>query len=371
MKPRERVLAAFEGDEVFPVPADVFENGIHPVLEGKLLQHFGLAEDDHEGLLCELGACMRWARPLYVGPSLEVDLSRIPAYPHRNVTRNIWGTWDGYATYYDGLDRPLRAAQTVADVEAHAWPSPGWFDFGRVGWVWDAPESYQPVAPWAAARSEHARVAGGWSPVFCRLMDMFGMETGLMHLAARPDLVHAVVARVGEFLEEYYRRLARGGEGHYDLLAFGDDFASQRGLLLSPGQWRTYFLPLWKRLFTIAHQHGMKSMLHACGAVRSVLPELIDAGLDVLQVVQVTAAGMDPAELKCEFGRHLTFYGGIDTQQILPRGRPGDVRREARRLIDILGKDGRYILSSVHFLMDDVLVANALALYEEARSYRG
>ena len=110
--------------------------------------------------------------------------------------------------------------------------------------------------------------------------------------------------------------------------------------------------------------------MHSCGAVRPVIKDLIDAGMDVLEVVQLNARGMDPEELKKEFGRDITFYGGIDTQDLLPRGTPGEVRREVRRLIEILGWDGGYILSSWHFMMDDVPVENAVALYEEAAAYR-
>jgi len=371
VNPRDRVLAAVRGEEVWPVPADVFENGIHPRLETQLMRHFGIDQADHEGLLRAVGACMRWARPLYVGPKLEEDLTQQPVYPHQKVMRNIWGTWDGYATYYDAIDRPLRLAETVAEVEAYPWPSADWFDYSSAGWFWSTADSYQPLAQWAAGCADYARLGGGWSPVFCRIMDLFGMETGLMQLARRPDLIHATLDHVGNFLEEFYRRLACAGEGYYDFLGFGDDFASQRSMLLNPRHWRNYFLPLWKRLFAIAHAQGMKAALHSCGAVRPVLADLIDAGLDVLQVVQVTAVGMDPAELKREFGRHLTFYGGMDTQHILPHGWPEDVRGEARRLINILGKDGRYIFASMHFLMDDVPVENALAMYQEARTYRG
>ena len=370
MNPRERVLAAINGEEVLPVPFDVFENGFYPRLRAGLAQHFGVDKDDYEALLRALGACMRWARPLYVGPTPEEDVSQQPVYPLTKVFRNIWGTWDGLETYYDGLARPLRAAETIADIDAHAWPDPDWFDYERIGSLWDIPEGYVPVAQWAAERSDFARHGTGWNPVFSRVMDMFGMETGLMHLADRPDLIHATVAHIGEFLEEFYRRFARAGQGHYDFLGFGDDFASQKGMMLTPNMWREYFLPLWKRLFAIAHQHGMKASMHSCGSIRPVLGDLIDAGLDILEVVQVTAVGMEPANLKREFGRHLAFYGGIDTQRILPLGNPTDVRREVRRLIDTLGKGGRYILASMHFLMDDVPVENVLAMYDEATTYR-
>lgn len=371
MKPRERVLAAMDGETVFPVPIDVFENAFYPKPRAGLVRHFGLREDDDEGLLRNLGACLRYARPLYIGPLPEEDPTRKPAWPLKSVYRNIWGTWDGPETYYDGFDRPLRQAETVADIDRHHWPDPDWFDYDRVGWLWDTPEAFGPVAQWAARNSDYMRHGGGWNPVFSRVMDMFGMETGLMNLAARPDLIQATVAHIGEFLEEFYLRLARAGQGHYDIMGFGDDFASQQSMMCTPSKWREYFLPLWKRLFAIAHEHGMKVGMHSCGSVRPVLGDLIDAGLDILEVVQITAVGMDAKELKREFGRHLAFYGGMDTQHILPLGSPADVRSEVRRLIDTLGKDGRYIMASMHFLMDDVPAGNIVAMYDEAAKYRG
>jgi uroporphyrinogen decarboxylase len=123
-------------------------------------------------------------------------------------------------------------------------------------------------------------------------------------------------------------------------------------------------------LFAIAHENGMKAALHSCGSVRAVLGDLVDAGLDILENVQVMAVGMDPTELKREFGKHLTFYGGMDTQEILPLGSPDDVRREARRLIQIFGKGGRYIFCTTHYLMDDVTLENALAMHDEIKKFR-
>lgn len=373
MTPRQRVMAAMNGEELYPVPLDVFENGVHPLLRAKLLKHFGLADDDNEGLLKALQASIRWCRPLYIGPELEEDResSHVPVYPALKLVKDIWGTWgESAATYYDGLPRPFRDAETVGDIDAHPWPNPDWFDYNKVAWILDPPEAYIPVDQWARRNSDYARLAGGWSPIFAKAMDMFGIKTGLMKIAERPDLMEATVNHIGDFLEEYYRRFARAGRGHYDILAWGDDFASQQSLMLRPALWRQWFLPIWRRLFAIAHENGMKAALHSCGAVRKVIGDLVDAGLDILENVQTTSTGMDPAELKREFGKHLTFYGGMDTQVILPLGSVEDVRREVRHLIDTLGKDGRYIFTTSHYLMDDVPIENALAMHDEAFSYR-
>ena len=370
MKPREKVNAAISGEEIFPIPTDVFENGIYPILAGELCEHFALDKADHRGLIRALGAHLRWAKPVYVGPPLEEVLSeRVAAFPCEKITRNMWGTISGIGSYADLLsDRPLSSAETVGDIERYNWPDPDWLNYERIGWFFtDDPGSYLSPSQWAEKYSDYARVVGGWDPVFSRIMDLFGMEKGLMHMASRPDLIHATVAHIGDFLEEYYKRLAGACKGYSDILGFGDDFAEQNGMLLNPQKWREYFLPLWKRLFGIAHKHNLKTMMHMCGAVRPVLGDLIDAGLDIYQVVQVTAVGMKPQALKREFGKDLTFYGGIDTQYLLPHGKTEEVKLEVRKTIDIMGKGGRYILASMHFLMDDVPYENVLAMYEEAQ----
>jgi uroporphyrinogen decarboxylase len=373
MTPKERVLAAMNGEELYPIPSDVFENGVHWNLRAKLLCHFGLAEKDNEGLLKALDAHIRWCQPLYIGPPLEEDTSgkHTPIYPARRIVKDMWGTWgECAATYYDGLPRPLRDAETVADVEKHAWPNPEWFDYGQVGWLLDAPGDYIPVAEWGKRHSDYARLAGGWSALFARVLDLFGMEAALIKIAERPAVIEAAIAHIGNFHEEFYRRFARAGRGQFDILAWGDDYASQQSLLLRPELWRKWCLPIWKRLFAIAHENGMKAALHSCGSVRAVLPDLVDAGLDILENIQVMAVGMDPAELKRQFGKHLTFYGGMDTQEILPHGSPDEVRREVRRLIQILGEGGRYIFCTTHYLMDDVTIENVLAMHDEVRQYR-
>jgi uroporphyrinogen decarboxylase len=371
MNPRDRLLAAVAGQEILPIPVGVFCGRIFPKPQAELARHFGLAETDREGVLAALGAQDRFGEPLYIGPTLDdAPFEGEAAFPCTKVTRSIWGTWSGIASYYDGVDRPLKSVETVADVETHNWPDPDWFDYGRLGRPENAPDEFLPAAQWAERYSRYARLGGDWSPVCSQIMDLCGMEEGLILLATRPDLVQAMVAHIGDFLEEYYRRLAQASQGHLDFLHFGDDFAGQQGMLLRPAKWREYFLPTWKRLFAIAHKHSLKAWLHSCGAVRPILGDLIDAGLDVFETLQVRAAGMDPVELKREFGAHLTFYGGVDTQELLPFGTTDETRREVRRLVEIMGRGGRYILSSSHNLLDDVPAKNILAMYDEARTFQ-
>ncbi len=366
MNPRQRVLAAVKGEEVWPVPVDLFESGLHPQIRAGLQAHYHHDPEDFEALLHALRAEFRWAAARYIGPPLEEVPGAVAQYPFTKVTRSIWGTWAGIETYSDIFERPLSSVDTVAEVEAYSWPDPDWLDYHNLGWQ----GKMFTIADWANQAADYARIVGGWNPVFSRIMELYGMETGLLNLALRPDLIHATVAQIGEYLEEYYQRLARSASGYADFLGFGDDFAGQKGMLLRPDKWREYFLPLWKRLFAIAYQHDLIPMMHMCGSIRPVLGDLIDAGLAVYEVVQVTAQDMDPVELKREFGQHLAFYGGIDTQNTLPFGTADEVRREVQERIEVLAKGGRYILSSMHFLTDNIPVQNVVAMYEEAHTYQ-
>jgi uroporphyrinogen decarboxylase len=367
---RDRVLSALRGEEVYPVPFDIYLNYIYPELEGKLLVHYGLAPDDHYGLFKALDAHTRFGRPLYIGPEGKEIPNVTPAPPFTKVVIGMWGTIEGVENQSDNLYRPLINAESVAEVDAHPWPKPEWFDYSRIGWFFDQPDEYLPVKQWALKYNDYARWVQDWQPVFSRVMDLFGIETGLMNLAAKPKIMQAAIEHITDFLEQYYTNLAKSVAGQADIFGFGDDFGGQQGMLLSPKMWRNYFVPVWKRLFPIAHKYGMKSSMHACGSIRPVIRDLMDAGLDILEVTQISAAGMDPVELKHEYGSQLTFCGGVDVQYVLTTGTPEQVRQETRRLADIFGRNGRYILSSTHFLLDDVPAENAIAMHDAAMEFK-
>lgn len=371
MNSRERALAALNRHEVFPIPTDVMENLIYPDLERDLCRHFGFAPEDHEGLLQALNAHARWGKPAYIGPALEEAPVQPPSsFPQKKAARNIWGGWSGLNSFTSEIERPMAALDSVEEVDGYPWPDPGWYDYARIGWLENSSSEYPDIKVWANRHEDKLRIVGGFLPIFCRIMDLTGMEEGLMITATRPDLTEALVSHITDFLEEHYRRLAVAGAGLIDVMAFGDDFASQQGLMLQPALWRRYFMPAWKRLFAVAHRHGMKAMFHSCGSVRPVLGDLIDAGMDIFEVVQTTAKDMEAEPLKRDFGRDVAFYGAVDTQHLLPRGTPDEVRGEVRRLADVLGEGGGYVLGNAHILMEDVPKENVLALFDEARTYR-
>lgn len=147
----------------------------------------------------------------------------------------------------------------------------------------------------------------------------------------------------------------------------GDDMADQRGPSFSMEQYVKIFKPMHKRLIETVKRHtDAKIMFHICGAAYQFIPHLIDIGVDIINPVQVTAAGMDPIQLKREFGRELCFFGGIDTQNLLPFGTKEEVAEEVKRMIDILGKDGGYVFAPCHDIQAGTPIENIVAMYKTA-----
>jgi uroporphyrinogen decarboxylase len=155
------------------------------------------------------------------------------------------------------------------------------------------------------------------------------------------------------------------------IMKTADDYATQRGMMFSPALWRRFFKPGLARQFRVAKELGMVTMMHACGDVSEILPDLVDIGLDILEPTQAHLPGMRPEGLKRAFGTHLTFFGAICTQSTLPFGTPDDVRREAAERIRVLGEGGGYIVSPDHAVLDDVPAENVIALYQAAGSLAG
>ena len=147
----------------------------------------------------------------------------------------------------------------------------------------------------------------------------------------------------------------------------GDDFGSQSRPLMSLATWRRFFKPRWARVWRVFKEAGLPVIHHSCGHVTDLIPDMIDVGLDVLEPVQPV---MDLAYLKREFGKQITFWGGIDTQHVLPYGTPEEVRSHASDVIRTLGRGGGLIIAPSQEIMPDVPAANIVALVETIRALR-
>jgi uroporphyrinogen decarboxylase len=152
-----------------------------------------------------------------------------------------------------------------------------------------------------------------------------------------------------------------------DWLWSGDDVGAQAAMIMSPAQWRAEIRPHLAEIFAVGKSKGLWNAYHCCGAIRPIIPDLIEIGLDVLNPIQCNCPGMDPLELKREFGKKLSFMGGVDTQNLLPHGTPREVYAATRRLVEGMTTDGGgYILAASHTVPPETPTDNIFAMYAAA-----
>ena len=201
---------------------------------------------------------------------------------------------------------------------------------------------------------------------------LFRNDKFLMNLALDPDGVHDFLDRLVEIhLNNLERFLGAVGDS-IDIILFGDDLGMQSGPQLSPEMYREYFKPrhqqMWHRAKKLA---DVKVMLHCCGGVRELLPDLIDAGLDTINPVQTTARGMEPEGLKKDFGKDIVFWGGgCDTQQILPNGTAEEVYQHTKEQLEIMSSGGGFVFQQIHNILPGVPPENILAMFEAVKDFQ-
>ncbi len=192
-----------------------------------------------------------------------------------------------------------------------------------------------------------------------------GMENVLVEMVSEPEITREMLSRCVDFSV----KLAQEACARFplDWLWTGDDVASQTSMLFSPKMWRDLIKPELQRVFAVGKSHGLWVAYHCCGALRPIIPDLIEIGMDVLNPVQSNCPGMDPLELKQEFGQDLAFMGGVDTQYLLPMGTVTEVRRATARLLEGMTSDGGgYILAASHTVPPETPDENIFAMYAEA-----
>lgn len=160
------------------------------------------------------------------------------------------------------------------------------------------------------------------------------------------------------------KRFFAAANGKVDVVLTGDDFGSQNAPLVSPAMWEEFFGDGFREYVAIAKRHGAKVMHHSCGAIRPIIPLMVERGLDILQSIQPEAAQMDGGELKAEFGDRLCFHGGMSIQRTLPFGTPDEIRAEVKNRVANLGFNGGYILCTSHNIQADTPVDNVRVMLD-------
>lgn len=265
--------------------------------------------------------------------------------------------------YFDQVIHPYAEAKTTADI-------------GRVPLSSVSREEVEFVAAEARRKRESTDkallFAFGGNILEAGQLD-FGYETFFMNLALDPDLMHYYFARITENYLSALDTLMPVIAEDIDIIQFGDDLGTQVAPQISVDMYRTMIKPYHKKIYEYAKSKWPKTrvFLHSCGAIFDLIPDLIETGVEILNPVQISAAGMDPVKLKNEFGRDLVFWGGgSNMQQTVATGSISEIKDEVRRLIDVFAKDGGFVFTQVHNIQADVSPEKVLAIYDTAGEYR-
>jgi hypothetical protein len=195
-----------------------------------------------------------------------------------------------------------------------------------------------------------------------------------MSTVMRPDYVKGIFERQVEIALENLKRIyAVVGNKVNAMFICGTDFGTQNSTFCAPEQFDDLWLPYYRKINDWIHENTQwKTFKHSCGAVEGFMDNFIKAGFDIINPVQINAAGMDPLKLKQKYGRDLTFWGGgVDTQKVLPFGKPSEVREQVLRTCDIFSKDGGFVFNTVHNMQAKVPVENVVAMLEAIQEFNG
>ena len=331
MTSRERVKTIIAGEK--PDRCGFWLGNPHEETWPILFKYFGT--NDKEELRQKLGDDFRWINPTYISykhPDEKLIFDTQPKSSNLSAA---------------GVFSDCDSIQEVDDFE---WPNYDYLDFSE-------------TIKQLNNLGDFYRASGTWGPFFHDLCNFFGMEEYFVRMYTHPEIVHAVTRHVVDFYLEANRR-------YYDLVGdkidgffFGNDFGTQFGLLIKPEHFNEFVFPYFKELTEQAHQYNYQVILHSCGSIYEVIPRIIELGADALHPLQAKAANMDAETLARDFKDKIAFVGGVDTQDLLVHGTPGEIKKEVKRIKDILGPN--LVVSPSHeALLPNVPPENVLAMAE-------
>ena len=376
MTSRERVLTALNHRQPDRVPIDLGGNqtGIHRLAYARLLELLGRSEE-----IAIMDLVQQLAKPSEaVLERLHVDTRYVwakgaasfkGAVRKRQTDGRSWNdftdefgvTWsmpDDYPYYFDISHSPL-AGLSLEQIKDYPFPKG------------DDPSRFEGLRERALElkrETPYAVVSGISGVVYEICWYMRGMENLFADMLRQPQVFEAIIDRTLQFWLDWFRLFLDEAGDVVDVIMIGDDLAGQDGPLFSPAIYRAVVKPRQKRLVQyIKSRTQARIWYHSCGAVGDYIPDLLDNGIDILNPIQLSAKGMNPARLKAAYGDRLVFWGGgIDSQRLLPRATPAVVRDAVRRSLEAFKPGGGYVFNSVHNLQPDVPPQNILAMFDAA-----
>jgi len=394
MTHRERVIAALQHKEPDRVPVDLGateSSGITAIAYNRLKKHLGLpgrtqifdlmqmiakvqrpvveaVGSDAVALLIEPKRWKPWV--LSDGSAAEIPakviLKRLDSGESVQLSDDgtVVSICPAAGLYFDTAWHPLENAKTLKDIDTG---KPFFKSFDWPSYLDEDFEDLRQKAEKLYNQTDYAIVGNLYVHLFAAAQILRGFENFMMDLMANKPMAHRLLSRQ---VEAYLPRIDKYVEAvgpYVQIIQVNDDLGAQNGPQIAPQLYREMVKPYHKRLWQYIKEKSQKPLLlHSCGSIYELIPDLIEMGIDALNPIQVSAANMDTKRLKKEFGKDITFWGGgCDTQTVLPYKTVQDVKEEVRRRVDDLAPGGGFVFCQVHNIQADVPVENILAMYEQ------
>ena len=367
MTSKERINLVLEHKSADKVPLDfggINNSSIHHIKQSELKKYLGLKDNDAEIKAISQGVVVPDESLLdYFGVdtrSIYINETRPWIENQDSTFTDMWGIGyklnpDGY--YYNFAKHPLFDASDVKDIEQYTFPEPN--DRMLSGLREKIENNHDKCLILEGLRE----------PIFGLPSWLRGTTNFYMDLLANQAMAEALLDRIVEFYLKLLDFLLDRLGNDIDVVKFADDLGSQTNLLISPEIYRKFIKPRQAMLYKYAKEKcGCKILLHSCGAISSIIPDLIEIGVDAINPVQISASGMQPAGLKREYGNEMTFWGGgIDTQNTLKNANVAEVKKEVKNNMGAFKENGGYVFAQVHNIMPDIPVENIVAMFEAYR----
>ncbi|MFC2156198.1 uroporphyrinogen decarboxylase family protein [Acidobacteriota bacterium] len=339
MTPKERWQAVYTHRKPDRIPMDYWAT---PEATELLMRHSNTSSE-REMLIKHHVDFVVEVKPEYIGPPLQLNTDEFGC-----VFRDIdYGT----GIYEECIFNPLAQYNTVEEIDRdYTWPTPDWWDYGSLPSLLHGYEDYP--------------VRGGHYEPFLIYKNLRGDQQAYIDLMMNPEMVHYCLDKLLHLGLEDITRIYEQLPGKVMMTYVAEDMGAQDDLLISPAHIHEFLLPRIKKVIDLIHSSHVFVFHHNDGAVRNIIPDMIESGIDLLNPLQWRCPGMDRVELKKEFGEKIAFHGAMDNQETLPFGTTADVEREVLENLEILGFDGSYVLAPCHNIQAVSPPENIFTMYE-------
>ncbi len=377
MNSRERILTTLDHREPDKVPFDLAGTtwtGISNGAYQKLRAFLGMNPEEpnwsdvvqqivipSEGIFDTLEVDTRGLFPL---TSHNWDVySKLSDWGDRWEYHDEWGFTHNFPKkngHWFSLVKPPMENTTpeISEIESYTWPDPS--DKDRIKGLREKALRFR-------EQGKLVMIKGLCAGIFEMQQRFRGMSNALVDSFIYPVFSDRLIGKLADLKIEFWKMALEELSDVVDVIAEADDYGTQNSQLISPDHFRQYYKPHIGRIITAIKESapGAKLMFHSCGNIRPIIPDFIEMGIDIINPVHINAAGMEPYQLKKDFGKDIVFWGGgVDTQKILPAGTVKEVTEDARKNIDALAPGGGFVFAAVHNIQSEVPPENIMAMCE-------